>query len=231
MKINRKDLKELYMDYLEDKSPVSKVKCPSSQDIAACLRGERSRNKKNQIIDHIFQCDYCHEEFELILESIREEKKFIHYLNTIIKEKKQRKWKKSYKLHKFRPAWIYGFIFVVGVILISVFVYNISEERQYRGAESHSVTLIAPNKKVSLEKQLEFKWNHVQNSDYYILEIFDESLYPIWESDKIKRDHTSLSEEITVKFLKQKTYYWMVTAFLSDGKTIESRLQDFAISD
>jgi len=231
MKINRKDLKELYMDYLEDKPSVPRAKCPSPQDITACLRGGSSVNKRNRIIDHVFQCADCHKEFELILELVREEKSLIHDLNTIIQEKKQRRAKKSFRFLTFRPAWIYGFIFVIGVVLISMLVHNISEERKYRGAESHSVTLITPNKKVALEKQLEFKWNHVQNSDYYILEIFDESLSPIWESDHITVNHASISETITNKLLKQKRYYWMVTAFLSDGKTIESRLQDFVISD
>ena len=115
--------------------------------------------------------------------------------------------------------------------MISFLVKNISEERKYRGAESRSVMLITPNKKTTLKTQLEFEWEHVQNSDYFILEIFDESLYPIWNSDKITVNHTLLSEEITNRLLKQKTYYWMVTAFLSDGKTIESRLQGLVISD
>jgi len=231
MKISHRDLKELYRDYLEDKPPVSRAKCPSPQDITACLRGERSKNRRNRIIDHIFQCAYCHEEFEFALEIIREEEKFIHDLSTIIKENNHGKKNKFFQLYPFRPAWIYGFIFIIGVVLISLFVHNISEERKYRGAEPQSVTLITPNKKTILKTQLEFEWKHVQNSDYFILEIFDESLYPIWKSDKITINHTLLSDEITNRLLIQKTYYWMVTAFLSDGKTIESRLQDFVISD
>ncbi|MGB3862991.1 MAG: hypothetical protein WBF32_04890 [Candidatus Aminicenantaceae bacterium] len=231
MKISHRDLKELYRDYLKDKPPVSRAECPSPQDITDCLRGESSKNRRNRIIDHIFQCAYCHEEFEFALEIIREEEKFIDDLSTIIKENNHGKKKKYFQLHPFRPAWIYGFIFIIGVVLISLFVHNISEEHKYRGAESYSVTLITPNKKTVLKTQLEFEWKHVQNLDYFILEIFDESLYPIWKSDKITINHTLLSDEITNRLLKQKTFYWMVTAFLSDGKTIESRLQDFVISD
>jgi hypothetical protein len=231
MKISRKNLLELYMDYLEDKPPVSRSKCPSPRDITVCLRGGSSKSKRNQIIDHIFQCVYCQEEFELILEILREEKRFINDLSTIIQEKTQRKENKFFKFHTFRPAWIYGFVFVIGAVLISLFVHNISEERKYRGTETHSVTLITPNKYAILKKHLKFEWKHVQNSDYYILEIFDDSLYPIWTSEKITVNHTSLSKEITNRLLKQKTYYWMVTAFLSDGKTIESRLQGLVISD
>lgn len=231
MKISPKDLKDLYRDYLEDEPTISRTKCPSSRDITACIRGERSKNRRHQIIDHIFQCSCCHEEFELILKIIREENRFIHTISTAIQEKSHRKKNKFFQHPPFRPAWIYGFLFIIGVVLISLFVNNISKERKYRSAESHSVTLVAPNNKTTLETPLEFEWKHVQNSDYYILEIFDESLYPIWVSDKIAIDHTFLSEEIANKLLKQKTYYWMVTAYFSDGKAIESRLQEFMISD
>jgi hypothetical protein len=81
MKISPKDLKDLYRDYLEDEPTISRTKCPSSRDITACIRGERSKNRRHQIIDHIFQCSCCHEEFELILKIIREENRFIHTLD------------------------------------------------------------------------------------------------------------------------------------------------------
>lgn len=231
MKVSHKDLKGLYRSYLEDRLPVSRSKCPSPQDIIECLRAESSIKRKNSILDHIFSCAYCHDEFEFALETIREEEKFIHDLSTIIQKKRRRIENKYVQFHQFRPAWIFGFIFIIGVALISLFLHNISEERKYRGAQPHSVTLVTPNENTILKPLFEFEWKHIQNSEYYILEIFDESLYPTWRSDKITVNHILLSREITNRLLKQKTYYWMVTAFLPDGKTIESRLQDFVISD
>jgi hypothetical protein len=232
MKINHKDLKRLFRDYLENGLPVSRAHCPSPQEILNCLRGESSKNKRNQIIDHVFQCSYCTKEFEFVLEIIREEEKFIHDLSSIIQEKRLRKRNKFFiQPLSSHPAWIYGLIFITGVVFISLLVQNIFEEHKYRGTESRSVTLINPNQKTTLKTQLGFEWKNVQDSDYFILEIFDESLHPIWKSDKITVNHTSLPEEITSNLHKQKTYYWMVTAFLSNGKKIESLLQDFMISD
>jgi hypothetical protein len=130
MKISHKDLEGLYKSYLEDRLPVSRAKCPSPQDITACLRGEGLKNRRNRIIDHIFQCAYCHEEFEFILKTIREEKKFIHDLSSITKEKKLREKNKFfYQLLPLHPAWMYGLIFITGVVMISLLVKNISEER------------------------------------------------------------------------------------------------------
>jgi hypothetical protein len=231
MKINRKDLKELYRDYLEDNPPVSRAKCPSPQDITACIRGKGSKKTRAQIIDHIFQCGYCREEFHFILETIREEKNFIHDLSTIIQERGLRKKDKINPLFPLRLSWLYSLILMIGLVMITFLVKNISEERKYRGGNSQLLMLISPKKNTSLGKQLKFEWRPVQKSDYYILEIFDEALYPIWNSDKITVNHTLLPEKITNTLKEQKTHYWMVTAFLSDGKTIESRLQKFTISD
>jgi hypothetical protein len=231
MKINNKDIKELYRSYLEEKLPVSRTQCPSPQDITACLRGESSRKRRYQIIDHVLQCSYCHKEYEFALETIREERKFIHELGSIIQENRNKKEKKLIYLFTFRPSWLYTLILIAGVVLITLLVKNITEEHKYRGSEAPSIILINPNKKTNQKAQLKFEWEDIRISDYYIIEIFDESLYPIWTSEKITTNNTLLSEEITNKFLKNKTYFWMVTAFLSDGKKIESQLQEFMISD
>ncbi len=231
MKISHKDLKELFKSYLEDRIPSSRAECPLPRDITACLRAESSKKKREQIIDHVFQCAFCRQEFEFVLETIREEKKLINDLSTIIKGKRHSKENKTFRLFPFRFSWLYSLILITGIVLITILLKNISEEHKYRSSEFPSVTLITSNKKTIQKKQPKFEWEYVQNSDYYILEIFDESLYPIWESDKITANHTVLSKEITNRLLEQKTYYWMVTAFLSDGRTIESRLQDFRFSE
>ena len=105
MKITHEDLKKIYRDFLEDKPTASRVKCPSPQIITDCLRGERSKKRRNKIINHIFNCTYCQEEFELILNLVREEKRLIHNLDKITKEKKSRKEKKLLSFQAFRPAF------------------------------------------------------------------------------------------------------------------------------
>jgi hypothetical protein len=231
MKISCKVLKDLYRDYLEDQQPVSRSECPSPQDITTSIRGKSSKKRTDQLIDHIFQCPYCLEEFQFALETIREEKNFINALSTIIQKKELRKKNRTDQIFPLRLSWLYSLILIIGVIIITFLVKNISEESKYRGGDAHSIMLVKPKTNTPPEKQLKFEWRYVQNSDYYILEIFDEALYPIWKSDKITANHIVLSETIMNTLKKQKTHYWMVTAFRSDGKTIESRLQDFTISD
>lgn len=231
MKINHKDIKGLFKSYLEDRLPVSRAKCPLPDDITACIRGESTKKRRNQIIDHVLHCAYCHEEFEFALGIIRGEEKFIKDLGSIVQEKKKSRKKEYLQFFPFRPSWLHSLILITVVVMLTLLVKDMTEERKYRGSETLSITLITPNKKATLRYQLKFEWEDIQNSDYYILEVFDESLYPIWKSDKITVNYTLLSQEITNRFLIHKTYYWMITAFLTDGKTIESKLQDFRISD
>lgn len=232
MKINHKELERLYKDFLEDIQPITRSECPLPQDFIDYVRNECSTKKKNLIIDHVAQCIYCFEEFKFVLEIVREEEKFINDLQDLIPKRKQRV-KNKFRLYtiSFRPIWIYGLIFIMGAVLISLLVRNISKEQKYRGNETHEVTLISPKVTTEQKTRLEFKWKEVNKSDYFILEIFDEALHPVWISDKIKVNQITLSEEISDMLSKHKTYYWMVTAYLSDAKTIESRLQEFSISD
>ena len=231
MKISHKDIKGLFRNYLKDRFPVSRAKCPLPEDITACLRGNISKKRRNQIIDHIFNCAYCHEEFEFAFKILREEEKFINDLSTIVKEKKRSEEKKYFQFFPFRQSWLYSLILIIAVAMLTLLVKDMTEERRYRGANALSITLVTPDQKVILRNQLKFEWENIQNSDYYILEVFDESLYPIWKSNKITVNSTLLSKEITNRLIKHKTYYWMITAILRDGKSIESRLQDFRISD
>jgi len=232
MKIKHNSLKKLYKNYLEDRSHGSRDRCPSPQDFIVYLRDECSKKQKNQIIDHITQCPECLEELNFALKTIREEKKLMSDLKDLIPENKQNNKNKFYpQLISFRPVWIYALIIITGVVLISYLVRNNSEQEKYRGNEAQSLKLISPTHKNEQKTQMGFEWEDVHDSDYFILEIFDESLYPVWTSDKIKENHATLSDEITAMLIKEKPYYWMVTAFLSDGKTIESQLQEFYISE
>ena len=128
MKINHKDIKELYISYLDYRPPISRSECPSPQDITACLRGKRSRKRRNQIIDHVFQCVYCHKEFEFALQTIREEGILIHDLDKIIQENRPSKKKKTYVFLPLRLSWLYSLILITAVVMITLLIKNFSGE-------------------------------------------------------------------------------------------------------
>ncbi|MCK4264030.1 MAG: hypothetical protein KAX27_03720, partial [Candidatus Aminicenantes bacterium] len=105
------------------------------------------------------------------------------------------------------------------------------EKREYRGANQAKIILIEPINKKYSKFLLTFKWKKIENSDYYILEIFDKTLYPVWESKKIFKTRVVLPDEISSKLIKNNRYFWMVTAFLSDGSKTESIIKEFKVTE
>ena len=74
---------------------------------------------------------------------------------------------------------------------------------------------------------LKFRWVEIKDSDYYIVELYDETLLPIWRSEKIFNNEIDLPKQILDRLVKNKKYFWMLTAYFPDGKKIESRLEYF----
>jgi len=240
MKIKHNDLKKLYKAYIMDHIPQSRKDCPHPKEIINFFRLKLSENKKIKLIDHITTCCYCAQEFDFILQTLREQEKLNEEIANLLRSKNfkkelekrlKRDVPKLAKLKRiFFPvlSWKYILPFLMAAIIISVFIiFQKPEEIGYRDEYIPQINLIEPINGKYIKFSSVFKWTEIKNSAYYILEIFDETLYPVWESDKILKNHLILPKEEAKKLIKNKSYFWMVTAFLSDGKKIESNLEEF----
>jgi hypothetical protein len=78
-------------------------------------------------------------------------------------------------------------------------------------------------------EKLTFRWQEFLSSKYYILELFDETLLPIWASPPIYDIQVQLPSEIYPKIKAGSSYFWMITAYSGEAKTGESRLARFAV--
>jgi len=232
---------KLYEAYIDKKIFFRKNKCPTPNEILKCLRLESSKKQKIKIIDHLAQCFYCAQEFKFSLEILRSEKKLLHEINKSLANKNEElsnqtesqenlNRKKNQKKLFLQLSLKYVCMLIISIIIISlasILILKNSENNKYRGISSSPIILIEPNKKKVFKSTLLFKWSEIKESNYYIVELFNEALFPIWKSDKIFENQTSLSDEISKKLTENKTYFWMVTAYLSSGKNIESELEEF----
>jgi hypothetical protein len=66
MKINDKDLNDRYKAYIKSKSPHSRKKCPSREDLSKAFDTKTSEKHKTNIINHISECHDCGEEFGIL---------------------------------------------------------------------------------------------------------------------------------------------------------------------
>jgi hypothetical protein len=240
MKIKHNDLQKLYKAYIMDRIPQSQKNCPPPKEIIKFFRLKLSENRKSKLIDHITNCYYCAQEFEFILQTLREQEKLSKEIGRLfcsknmrveiekgIKKDAPQSAKKRWIFFPFL-SWKYVLpIFVVAIIISALIIFKKPEKIEFRDEHFSQISLIEPINGKYFKPSSVFNWTEIKNSAYYILEIFDETLYPVWESNKISKNHYTLSGETARKLIKNKTYFWMVTVYFSDGRKIESALEEF----
>jgi hypothetical protein len=180
------------------------------------------QNKKN-IIDHITACSYCREEFELLLEL--------------------KKWQlasgasspdKLGAVRFGRPfMWRYACFLFGLVLMLSAYYLNVKQFVFIEGTRTSEqrILLIAPTQVHTFPKQLIFRWQEESDSQYYILDLFDNSLLPVWTSQQILDVQIQLPGEILSRLKSGNYYFWMITAFSSTHKISESELRRFLVLD
>jgi len=251
MEIDDKDLQRSYREYVMGKIPSTRKNCPSTKEIINFFKTKLSEKHKTEIVDHITNCSYCLKEFDFILQTLRYEETLCKEVRNYIlsKTEKDASTKKLRKktfsfIRKIKNtlyphfSWRYALLFLGAIIIILSFVvlldkYYFKQLRtpEDRGKGILSINLIEPTKGVYSRSELIFKWNEIKDSDYYLLELFDEALLPLWKSQKIFKSQFTLPSEILEKLIKNKSYFWMVTVCFRDGKQLESNIEKFSLKD
>ena len=260
MKINEKDLINRYKAYIKSKSPHSRKKCPSREDLAKAFDAKASEKQKTKIINHISECHDCAEEFGIlrqIFKTSREmEKEMGKHLSTEeqiqaainkanLTLSKTKTPQQSFQIPFRKPlpkylSWAAALVvLLVGTILIVKWPGFLSEKHEQRGAEKTGIFLIQPKAEKSIVKPLKgeirepliFKWEKYPETEYYILKLYNEALIPLYESEKIVDNKLKFPSEVLEELPVNKTYFWMVTAFAGPEKKAESDLQNFQLKN
>ena len=226
MKINRLALMKLYRSFITTPLLLSRNRCPTPEAILRSLRAKASRRERKKITSHISSCSSCAREVDFILRTFREENKLFRRLGATMGITKPNTFFPHY-------VWKYATVIIPTILLISftiTFLLKTSERSQFRGKSYSYIALEQPINKMTLE-EINFQWSEIPTSEYYVLEIFDKTLYPIWQSNKIIKNKTSPPMKLINRLCQGESYFWMVTAFLPDGTKIESSLADFTVKN
>jgi len=236
MKINLEALRKLYQSHITESAQMSRENCPSPEILSECLQGQASKKKKNHVIEHITHCRLCLKEFQFILEIQRDEKKLIQKISHLFigHSKKSRAEKKRVNFPFFQKScnWAFvaaGTVFVVAAGLALYIFINGGLEQKFRGTDMDHIKLIQPVHKKTTKVPILFHWRKIENAEYYILELFDNTLFPIWKSRKITENRILLPKDITASLSPGKNYYWFITGFFPGDGKIESSLEQFQI--
>ncbi len=217
MRIDDDQLKELFRGYAASRKPLTRKKCPSPKALASSFEPSASFRKKKKIVDHISGCSFCREEFMVLFEIQGREPSRLRVL--------------SQGRSNRHPLWQYACALLgLGLVITSFFVSVRQKELSSieRSAE-RSIALLDPKADQSLSGSFVFRWRGRAASDYYILELFDDALLPIWTSSKIRDLQIPIPPEVYTTLRPGRPYFWMVTAFSQDVKTEESQLGRFIL--
>jgi hypothetical protein len=196
--------------------------CPSAEILLEFQRNRLSSKEGNTIRRHIAGCMACAHSSLLIAKTLGQERKLIVEM------------RHKYSRNAFLRSRFIHYSIPLGLltVLIAIIIFNntqehtIFEEHQTRGIE---LTTIESIQVLNVNDDIILKWINVPTCQYYIVEIFDNSLKLFWRSTKIYEESISLPNNIKEVILAGKQYAWIVTAYLSDERTIKSALTEFRI--
>lgn len=211
-------LKEIYRDYVASRGPLNREDCPSIEALLNSFEPVASGRNKKRIIDHLSECPYCREEFELLF-------KLEHGVS--LEDHPEARSPSVFPLWRFATLFV-GFGLIISVLLL---LFRSQEIPDTERAGSSAVVLSYPVSSHLISDQLVFRWEEFPSTQYYIVELFDEALLPIWTSPPIYGTQARLPPEIGEKIKLRTSYYWMVTGFSIAERTGESTLARFTIQD
>lgn len=220
MKINHRKLQEEMANLLAEKLPSSRKNCPSPGTLVNFYRGKLNKKSAAKVAEHLCSCLYCAGEGEAIREIIKSE-------NQLIREFRQIKKESIGKFSFLNWKLTAGLIGAAALFILFFLITNPSTNRYYRSNRDSPFSVQSPQYQAAPQPALTFQWEKVENARAYSLELFGPALSPIWQSPRVETTSLTLPEEILAKLEKNKTYFWILTAYPDEGDKIESPLYHF----
>ena len=236
MKIDHRDLQQLYQAYIRQKIPATRDRCPDIEELVACFDPGKSNKGKAEVLDHIVNCANCFQEFDFIRQTLRAEEKLEDEIEAVVKTSdKLTSVRKRSAFSKLSLG--YASLFLGALILILSFVILLKSDflkrraKDDRGRQTSQIILLQPLQKSKISLPLVFEWREPEGSDSYELELYDEALRLVWRSSRLSETKLRLPHDIAARLTGERDYFWMVTSFKGQEKRHESSLQRFRLSD
>jgi hypothetical protein len=228
MKSENRDLRELFEAFVRSKRPGDRQNCPSIQDLADSFDPKASRRKKKKIIDHLSECRDCREEFSLYLEL----NKLGGDPTAIIARATTLKAPRALRLSSV-PRWRTAAVAVgLSLVLAGLFLFRNGEMPEAeRNPTPTGIVLVEPLATRVVPDEIVFRWKALASAQHYILELFDETLQPLWVSPPVRDIETRLPADLAHSLKARASYFWMVSGYSGSSKIGESRLARFEVSD
>ena len=250
MKISFRDLQGHYRAALSARLPSSRKDCLSADQIIGLLDRAQSQRCRARFIDHLTQCSSCYREHEAFRSLLQQRDLCVEDLAAWAKHQQKKRqlfsvedsWDEYGRIlgrekqgGMLRHGWSYALsaAFLLGCLIIILsripIVRNIWDS-SYRAGPETRILLVHPRQdQILAGRSICFQWTPLPRAVYYVLEIFDASLRPIWKSPETRAARIILPPEVSARMTPSKPYYWLVTGALPDDRLAESKIGVFII--
>lgn len=228
----------IFYQHLQAQSDQNRTSCPDPGTLASLIDDKLDAEERSLVINHIVSCPSCAAEIKIIIRSKKLRKSLIrrYSVRRFFRRLKYPDpgWAKrtGTRIFKKNPAVIA--VVLSAILLVSVFIIlnkrNVATTGPMRGAADISLETHSPKKFGRYSpSSLTFRWDEIERAEYYLIEVFTSDLKRIWKSEKIFKNRYLPPDRMKILLNKRDKYYWIVTATLSSGITIESNLSEFFI--
>jgi hypothetical protein len=231
MKINFAEISKLYQDNLDRGGSVAKDSCPDPERLVNSIMTEVPRKEKAEILRHAANCPACAGALKGLLCISAEVTKLAEQVEILSKSgrgcaspEKKTFW--AWIVKKPLAATLMG---LAAMAVIAVYVTQPRNKSAKRSEPGVGIQMISPVKTSLPEATVQFKWESLANADYYIVELFDKTLKLVWRSGLLYGNETPLAGGVSKDMIPGETYYWTVTAVMTDHIEIKSRMAEFSI--
>ncbi len=223
-------LKEAFQASAASQQPRDRKRCPSLETIAGSFEPGASKRIKKLVVDHLSECPCCREEFKLY-NDLQQLHRTLHQSEAEGPRIESLYIPPGDGHPNTRPLWSYasillGLAFISSVLLLFFQSTDISVIQRN---QSKVVILTHPQSSHDISEELTFRWKELPSAQEYVLELFDETLLPLWTSPRIQNHQFKPPSELNRKIEAGRCYYWMITAYSGPVKTGESKLTKFVV--
>jgi hypothetical protein len=218
MRLADDELKRHYQRFVADNRNLERKKCPSAKELGRAAKNEMWRRRKLNLLDHVFSCGACVQEYETLRLLYQEERKTA-----------------DVAVRSFRLGFNYKYLVsAVSLLIVMAAIYllrpwtEVPTEEVYRDAGKEKILLQVPTGVVS-SPPVKFQWSQGNRVDYYQVYLLDEELSRLWVSEKISVNSLSLPQEVVKRLERGKIYFWKVRIYGKNASVEESELRDFKI--
>ena len=232
MKTNMTQIAEAYRTYLGKRKFGFDEECPTPEDLVRLVTQGARRKARARIMEHVSNCADCARVLQSVLRLSGEIDRLTgkaEAARSLPRDEVLGK-KEQLRLLWGRRNAVAILAGLIGVSIITFSVIRLSDRSVVRGTAGLRIRLLSPKQGASYRaEEIKFKWEAVPEAAGYDVELFNESLEKVWQSGPISDAGTELPAEARGIMTAGETYFWRVTAVLTDGKELASRLAEFSI--